>query len=266
MKDYYKISEISRLYGIGVDSLRYYEKIGAIHPKRGENGYRYYSLRDIYRLNIIRDLLQLGFSMDRIKRYLEDQNVEKTMNLLREELEEVRIRLDRLREMECSIQHRMEALQGFQGMQADRVAIRAFPKRPCIRLNEEVIRDEEVDFFIKKLHHKYEERIRDFCNDTRGACLSLSDYRKGVYNLYHAVFFILDEEVEADFCIPGGNYLTYSYFGDYSQSVNRISYVLEYAETQGIRLSEDILELYLIDNHYTSKPEEFLTEIQIRIL
>ena len=39
MKDYYKISEISRLYGIGADSLRYYERAGIITPKRGENGY-----------------------------------------------------------------------------------------------------------------------------------------------------------------------------------------------------------------------------------
>lgn len=266
MKDYYKISEISKLYGVGVDSLRYYEKIGAIHPKRGENGYRYFSLQDIYRLNIIRDLLQLGFSMGRIKQYLEDQNVEKTVSLLREELKEVRLRLSKLQEMEASIQHRMEALQDVQDAKTDEIVIKAFPQRPCIRLNQDVIRDEELDFLIKKLHHKYEERIRDFCNYTRGACLSLSDYRKGVYNLYHAVFFILDEEMEADFSIPGGSYLTYSYFGDYGQGVDRISDVLDYAKIHGIQLSEDILELYFIDNHYTSKPEEFLTEIQIRIL
>ena len=42
--------------------------------------------------------------------------------------------------------------------------------------------------------------------------------------------------------------------------------MLEYAENQNIPLSEDILELYLMDNHYTMKSEEFLTEIQIRIL
>lgn len=40
MKEYYTVSEISRLYGIGIDSLRYYEKIGALSPRRGENNYR----------------------------------------------------------------------------------------------------------------------------------------------------------------------------------------------------------------------------------
>ena len=37
MKDYYKINEIARLYGIGVDSLRYYEKLGILKPRRDTN-------------------------------------------------------------------------------------------------------------------------------------------------------------------------------------------------------------------------------------
>ena len=41
MKKYYKINEIAKLYHIGVDSLRYYEKVGLISPKRDENQYRH---------------------------------------------------------------------------------------------------------------------------------------------------------------------------------------------------------------------------------
>ena len=33
MKNYYKINEISKLYNIGVDSLRYYEEIGIHDPR-----------------------------------------------------------------------------------------------------------------------------------------------------------------------------------------------------------------------------------------
>ena len=64
MKDYYKISEIARLYGIGVDSLRYYERLGILQPRRESNGYRLYSLKDMYKLNLIRDLRRLDFSME----------------------------------------------------------------------------------------------------------------------------------------------------------------------------------------------------------
>ena len=85
MKDYYKINEIARLYGIGVDSLRYYEKLGILKPRRDTNGYRLYNLKDMYKLNVIRDLRRLDFSMQQIKDYLEGQTVDHTLALLRQE-------------------------------------------------------------------------------------------------------------------------------------------------------------------------------------
>ena len=75
MKNYYKINEISKLYNIGVDSIRYYEELGILHPKRASNGYRQYTTNDIHRLNVIRDLRSLGFSMQSIKAYLENQSI-----------------------------------------------------------------------------------------------------------------------------------------------------------------------------------------------
>ena len=44
MKTYYKINEISKLYNIGQDSLRYYEELGILHPMRDKNNYRQLSL------------------------------------------------------------------------------------------------------------------------------------------------------------------------------------------------------------------------------
>ena len=110
MKNYYKIGEISNLYGIGVDSLRYYEKIGVLKPQRGENGYRLYNLKDIYKLNIIRDLRQLNFSMKQIKSYLADQSIENTLNLLQEEQEFIENQLKKLRSTEQIIHARMDKL------------------------------------------------------------------------------------------------------------------------------------------------------------
>ena len=85
MEKYFKIGEISQLYNIGVDSLRYYEKLGLIVPKRAESGYRLYSVNDIWRLNVIRDLRDLGFGMEQIKEYLDKHTVDSTLNLLEEE-------------------------------------------------------------------------------------------------------------------------------------------------------------------------------------
>ena len=65
MKHYYRIGEIVELYGVGPDSLRYYEKLGILKPHRGENNYRMYHIHDLWRLNVIRDLRELGFPWPR---------------------------------------------------------------------------------------------------------------------------------------------------------------------------------------------------------
>lgn len=114
MKDYYTISEISKLYGIGTDSLRYYEEAGALEPKRGKNNYRLYRLKDIYRLNIIRDLLQLGFSMKQVKTYLDCQNLEHTLIMLEDEKKKIREQEERLKLAEESIRKRMEHINRYR--------------------------------------------------------------------------------------------------------------------------------------------------------
>lgn len=96
MKNYYKISEISKLYDIGVDSLRYYERLGILTPRRDANGYRLYNLTDLYKLNIIHDLRSLDFSMKQIKDYLDKQSLENTLALLNQEQEIINIEIENL--------------------------------------------------------------------------------------------------------------------------------------------------------------------------
>ena len=97
MKDYYKINEIARLYGIGADSLRYYERLGLLSPRRDVNGYRLYSLKDMYKLTVIRGLRTLDFSMEQIREFLEGQCVDNTLGQLRREQDILEEKLRELR-------------------------------------------------------------------------------------------------------------------------------------------------------------------------
>ena len=46
----YRIGDVANLMGLSRDTLRYYEKRGVLSSKKEENGYRYYTEEDIYRL------------------------------------------------------------------------------------------------------------------------------------------------------------------------------------------------------------------------
>lgn len=266
MKDYYKISEISKLYGIGIDSLRYYERLGILNPHRDANGYRLYNLKDMYKLNIIRDLRALGFSMSQIKEYLDSQSVVNTQKLLHRELDLLRLKQEELRMRADTIQKKLTALDTALAVPELTLTVKTMPRRCCVRLNEYITRDEEMDFLIKKLHQKHEDKIR--CLETQTICafLSLPDLKQGISNVYTSVFFVLEQDVpDFDFSLPAGDYLSYYYRGDYRQNDKRLTELLNLAEKENFSIAGEPFEIYAIDNRDTICPGEFLTEIQVLV-
>lgn len=266
MKNYYKISEISKLYNIGTDSLRYYEKLGILKPKRDVNGYRLYSLKDLYKLNIIRDLRSLDFSMQQIKEYLEKQSVDNTLTLLYEEQSLLHKRIKELKKREKIIRNRIMDLTALTDTPAGIFSIKNCPERFCVQLSEYITRDEEMDFLIKKLHKKHENKVYNFGTQTFGAFFSVNDLNRGISNTYTSVFFVLEQKTsDYDFTLPAGSYLSYYYKGSYEQNARYLHDMLCYADKKGLTLSDKPFEIYQIDNRDTIQPEEFLTEIQVRV-
>ncbi|MFE4712676.1 MerR family transcriptional regulator [Paenibacillus sp. NPDC056722] len=269
MKNDYKINEISKLYGIGVDSLRYYEKLGLLVPRRDDNGYRLYSLQDIYKLNIIRDLRELDFTIPQIKSYLDQQSVENTLELLHTEQEMINERVAKLETTQRIIQSRIKVLTDAQQIQTGIFSIKTYPDRPCLQLNTRITRDEEMDYAIKKLHQKHKSHILDLGNQLYGASVSLEELKHGLRDVFNSVFFIFDPDeagkIDYDYILPAGDYLSFYYRGNYRQSHEKMLEVVAHADEKGLRILGDPFEIYEIDNRDTIITEQFLTEIQLRI-
>lgn len=68
-----KIGEISRRSGVGIEALRFYEKGGLLDsPSRTYSGYRVYGEDVLERLAFIKQAQALGFSLDEIRRIIDD--------------------------------------------------------------------------------------------------------------------------------------------------------------------------------------------------
>lgn len=69
-----KIGEVAKASGIGIETLRFYEKSGLLDsPSRTESGYRIYNEDVLERLDFIKRAQVLGFSLDEIKRIITDK-------------------------------------------------------------------------------------------------------------------------------------------------------------------------------------------------
>ena len=63
MKEYLTIGEVSKMKGVGIKSLRYYDRLGILKPAyiNPDTGYRYYSIEQMLMLDMI--LLCLGLDI-----------------------------------------------------------------------------------------------------------------------------------------------------------------------------------------------------------
>jgi len=108
-----RAGEVARAAGVGVESLRYYERRGLMPPPdRSLGGHRVYSADDVTRLRVIRAASRLGFTLSEVAELLDvgvhrhglRRGPEADLHTRVEaKLVEVRSRIDDLRVVERSL-------------------------------------------------------------------------------------------------------------------------------------------------------------------
>lgn len=266
IKDRYTISEVSRLFGIGIDSLRYYERLGIITPARAANGYRIYSLSDMYQLASIKELRGLGLGMDTIGTYLERQTLANTNTLIEDELALIETQMNDLQAKRDALEARQRRLEAARTAPVDKVFVESMPARRCVKLSGRLERDEEMDLFISRLHRRYDEQLPLLGTTTVGAFFDREALAAGRSDVFESVFFVIDDDaIPCDFELPAGEYLAYRYRGSYAQDADALRNLAAYRGEPGLCEGAAPFEIYEIDNRDTAREEEFLTRVELRI-
>ena len=93
-----KIGEFSQLMQVTVKTLRHYEQKGLLTPDEVDErtGYRYYTVGQMQTLQTIRDLQQLGFSLDEIKDLCHSHSCTPSIRQLTEKIKETEVVLRQL--------------------------------------------------------------------------------------------------------------------------------------------------------------------------
>lgn len=124
----YLIGDVARMVGLSRDALRFYEKKGIINARKKDNGYRYYSEDDIYKLMYILYQRKMNTSLEEIEglmsggRSMESRR-KRIKQRMAEEEETIRMHqqaIARLKLVQRDMDHIEESL--------NRYSLRRFPK------------------------------------------------------------------------------------------------------------------------------------------
>lgn len=101
------ISTAAKRSGVGVETIRYYQRIGLIlEPVKPASGYRTYTDQDVQQIQFIQRAKKLGFSLDEIKTLLSlgEGSCDQTKQLASSKLDDVKGKIKDLRAIASTLE------------------------------------------------------------------------------------------------------------------------------------------------------------------
>ncbi|RDY27712.1 MerR family transcriptional regulator [Romboutsia weinsteinii] len=266
-RKYYKTGELSKIYKLGRDSIKYYEKLGLLNPTRDTNSYRMYTIKDICNLNLIRELRTLDFSMQKIKEYIENRNIKTTKKMLKEEIELIEKKVEDLNSHKNSLKKRLSSIDKcLEHTTFNRIELLYMYKRKALTVDSNVSIYENVDYLVQRLSEKFEDKFYILGNSNFGAMFDSNSLSDGIYNIYKHTFCLLDDDAtDYNFILDEGYYVTYTYKGNYNQYNQVFEMLYKFIEINKYTISGDPIEIYKIDVYETSIEDEYVTQVQIPV-
>ncbi len=150
----FRIGEFSKIARVSGRLLRYYDEIGLLRPQSidPETGYRYYSARQLPRLNRILVLKELGLSLEHIARLLDEEtSVEEMRGMLtlrKAQIEQsVQEEMERLRVVES----RLQQIDTQGQMQEPDVILKAVEASPFLGLRDMLAGMDAIQHLVRRI-------------------------------------------------------------------------------------------------------------------
>ena len=110
------IGQLAKHAGVGVDTVRYYERDGLLSPAgRLASGYRRYGVTELKRLRFIRRAKALGFSLEDVRSLLtlsEQQSVAEVKRAAQTKLTDIEQRINELERIRSGLRTLIAACPG----------------------------------------------------------------------------------------------------------------------------------------------------------
>ena len=152
--DTYKISQIAQLLGISIDTIRFYEKKGFVHPSiNTSNNYREYDVNNILELLDIIYYRHFELSLQEISSIMTEGNRDYIQELLQKKKKEAEEKIRYEKQLLKKITYISDIFQRVENNQK-RCRIKPFPSSIVLFKSEET-----KDFFTKQIAHLSQDQF-----------------------------------------------------------------------------------------------------------
>jgi DNA-binding transcriptional MerR regulator/effector-binding domain-containing protein len=274
----YTIGQISSLFGMSKQTLRYYDKIDLLKPSfiDESTGYRYYEYSQFHHIGLILSLRQTGLPITDIKDFLsiKDTKILKEFLLTQKEKLDNQLReIEVMKDFTSNLYDNLDMYENFNYSHKEMFfAIKTIPARHLFKVNfefdisqlyqyiktlNEIIllsNDSNLNFFrtdIALLIDKEKLISSEFATYTSIATvIKLKGKLKSQKNIYR---------------IPKGEFVYTFHYGIYKNLPDSYGKLMEYIKNNNYEITGDSIEISHMNIRFTDDPKQFITEIQIPV-
>ncbi len=157
----FTIGQMAKINNISVQTLRLYDRLLLLRPDYvdPESGYRYYSIVQCAKLDMIQTMKALGMSLKEIREFLDHKNTLFLEEKLREESENIELQLLELEERKMSINQTLASIEQFKNAPPDKtITLEYIPKRTVLVFDSGInYFDYGIDIYEEILLHLKEK-------------------------------------------------------------------------------------------------------------
>lgn len=265
---YYQIGQVSKICNIPIKTLRYYDDIGLLKPKRVDqsSNYRYYSHQQLSSINAIKHFKSAGFSLKEIGLLIERNDLQYNKQMVERKCVEIEKTISELsilkNRLKLYVQHR-ECNEENQTHSID-IEVKQIPvSYVAYSRYKGLCTPDEFYLRFTKLNNLIEKNNL-YMTGTMMA-VYYDDYRNFDYSnadIEVCVTVSKNEEKEAIVRKFGGFLAVVAYhYGSYKTMSNTYKKMLSWIEKNDFTFLGGAIENYIIDVVTTICEDDYITEI-----
>jgi len=288
MKNFLSMQEFSKLSGVEISTLRYWDSIGLFSPikRNPENNYRRYSPEQIMAVKFITVMSELGVSLKTIGEIEKERNPEKIIRLIEQQEKLLDMKMMRLRECYSIIHMRrelinygMKVVDGFTAVDGVRMDS-SYAAEDGIKVNAEkisVLKRDDLPIIIGPRNEWKEGEgfygpFKNFCAQAEKLRINLSFPIGGMHENWQS---FLEAPSEPDYFFSldptgssrrkAGEYLigfSRNYYGRLDDAAKRLA---AYAEEHSLTLHGPVYVMYLHDEVCIQDHANYLAQVCVAV-
>ena len=266
--EYLTTGEFAKFCGIPKHILFHYDQIKLFQPEIvKENGYRYYSFRQFDTFSIISALKMLGMPLKDIKKYMDERDPEKLVNLLEQKSNEVDKEIKKLKNTKREIESLKDLTLNALSVKYNIIepAYHKSMKALCSTFMDNVNDNSYPDFLTELIAFRNNSNASMI--DFLGASLTIDNIREKRFNSFSFLYTKTNNTDKKNNTLvrKEGWYLQVYYKGSYQNIDEMYTDIIQYAMEHQIKLGKHAYEEYLIFEIGTINRDDYVTLILVEI-